>query len=883
LSDEIRDKFLKFFEKRGHNVVSSDLLVPEDDPTLLFTGAGMNQFKEYFLGRKKDMKRAASCQKCLRTADLENVGFSTGHHTFFEMLGNFSFGDYFKEEAIAWAWEFLTGHLGLDKSRLWVSVYEEDKEAYDIWSNKMKVPKLKIVKLGPKDNFWPANAKEDGPNGPCGPCSEIFYDHGEEFSCGKRGCGVACSCSRFVEIWNLVFTQFERRDGGALKALPNKNIDTGMGLERITAVVEGVLSNFDSCLFKPLIDYISKDLRVNYGRDEKRDSSVRSIADHIRAIVFAIADGVLPSNEEHGYVIRKLIRKAMWHTGRLNGTFELKPFLFKLVPIAARTMNSAYPELSKRREHISHIVKLEEEKFANTLASSMSTLEEMTEDAISRRHKVFRGEDAFKLYDTYGLPIEITSYVLKERGIELDMESFEKELELQKERSRGKTKLKGDIFADTFAKMIESLEEKTKFLGYESHSSEGSVRVILKEGAYLESASAGDDVIIITDKTPFYGESGGQAGDGGTIETKNAKAVVYDTKKVSDAILHFAEVEKGVLKRGDKVRLKIDDEKRRAIARSHTATHLLHSALRKVLGEHAEQSGSLVEADRFRFDFSHFEKIDARAIKRIEELIEGYIAKNIKVDTEVMDTDKAKKSGALALFGEKYRDKSRVVKIEGVSKELCGGTHASATGEIECFKIISESSIASGTRRIEAVTGMEAIGRSREAESELDMLCKEFDSQPDKLGVRIETLSRSFRDYVNRISGIKKGLVSDIAALAHKEAEDAGGIKVITKRIDLLDNDILRQAVDMLRGGKDSVCAVFCSAAGENLYFVLGLSDDLVKKGLKATAIIRKVSGIAGGGGGGRDDLAQAGGRDKSKADPALSKVRDILKQELSK
>ena len=696
--NEVRRAFLHFFEAKAHTLVPSDSLVPEEDPTLLFTGAGMNQFKEYFLGKNKKLRRAVSCQKCLRTGDLDEVGHTAYHHTFFEMLGNFSFGDYFKEEAIAWAWEFLTEELAIPPASLAVSVYKEDQEAYDIWAKKIKIPKERIFQFGPKENFWPSNVQKDGPNGPCGPCSEIFFDREPKKPC------QGYDEKRFFEVWNLVFTQFERLEDGSLKDLPAKNIDTGMGLERISAVMQGVDSNFEIDSFRPMIAYILKEAKMT-GKDNEKGAWMNRIADHARAASFAILDGVMPSNKEQGYALRTLIRRASFSAKTLG----LKtPFLFKVVPFVAEGMREPYPDLWESHDRVAQVVLHEEESFERTLEQGLSTEEKLLEEHLRNGKKVFPGKDIFYLYDTLGLPLDLIRYAAVQKKMMLDEKGFEEELKKQKDRSKKGSQMKGDIFGEDVRKKVQ-IDLKTEFKGCETCRLERTeVAAILKDGKRVNEAKEGESVEIFLKESPFYGEQGGQIGDTGTLESKTARVRIEDTQHLGEALVHRGKVEKGCLRSDDFVSAVVDEVRRRDIMKNHTATHLLHSVLRELLGAHVQQAGSWVGEAGLRFDFLHPRALTPEEIRKVEERVNEHILRNDPVQPAEMSREESRKEGAIAFFGEKYGEKVRVLNISDYSKELCGGTHVYATGEIKIFLITSESSIGSGIRRIEAMTGSEA-------------------------------------------------------------------------------------------------------------------------------------------------------------------------------
>jgi alanyl-tRNA synthetase len=865
----LRTKFLDFFKSKKHTVVDSDSLVPKDDPTVLFTPAGMNQFKRQFMGYGVTFKRAATCQRCLRTGDLEKVGETYGHHTFFEMLGNFSFGDYFKKGAISWAWEFLTDVLKIKKDQLWVSVYKDDDEAYKIWRDLIQVPASKIIKLGDKENFWPSEAKEKGPNGPCGPCSEIFFDWGKDTGCGKPDCDPSCDCGRFVEIWNLVFTQFNRKEGGLLEPLPKKNIDTGMGLERLAAVMQGVRNNFETDLFVPIIKEIeSKAKQLN----EK--GMVYAIADHARAITFAIFDGVLPSNEARGYVIRKLIRKSTLHLRSLGFTH---PYLFKLVPIVAEIMKPYYPELTKRKENISQIIQAEEKNFILSLNSSDILFKERFQGFPQKQSPQEAGKIAFQLYDTYGIPLELTSDWLDKHGINISKEAFDKELIEQKVRSKLQSTMKGDVFG---VKDSDYGVKETKFLGYEDYSVKSKILKIIKQNAESKKVSKGDEALIILDKTPFYPESGGQVADTGEFVKGKNIFDVLDTKKAGKAILHIGKVKSGSFKKSDFVEAGINIERRLSIARNHSATHLLQAALRKVLGAHVQQQGSLVAEDRLRFDFTHFKDVNQEELNRIEEVVNGYIISNYKLSTKQAALAQAKKEGALAFFAEKYEGKVRVVSVGEFSKELCGGTHLDSTGQIGLFKIVQEGSVASGIRRIEAVTGAFAYKAVKEEESVIADISS-------ALGVPQDNIAEELRKRLARVKELEKKLSQQkFDSLKTSIDEDINkkeiinGINFIT-HVDI-DANSVRKAIDLVKE-KIKENAVIVSSTGNNLenqvFLAIGVTQGLLDKGIDASKLVKEISEEIGGSGGGRKDFAQAGGSSPQNLENAIRKLKEIISQ----
>lgn len=868
-TDILRNKFLEFFKSQKHKIIESDSLVPVDDPTVLFTPAGMNQFKKEFLGHGRGLKRAATAQRCLRTDDLDKVGKTSGHHTFFEMLGNFSFGDYFKEEAISFAWKFLTEGLAIEKEKLWVSVYKDDDEAYKIWKDKIKVGENKIVKLGDKENFWPSQAKEKGPNGPCGPCSEIFFDWGKDAGCGRPDCNPACSCGRFVEVWNLVFTQFNRKEGGVLEPLPQKNIDTGMGLERLAAVTQGLQSNFETDLFQPIIKEIAGG-QSPAGTVPKKEL-VYAVADHIRAIVFAIYDGVMPSNEERGYVVRKLIRRSQLHLRALG---IKKPFLFKLVPLVSQTMSKPYAELDRRRENIAQIILTEEEGFISILNSSVSLFKDKFAGFSNKQNPERAGKIAFGLYDTYGIPLELTKDWLDKQGIAISQDSFNQELAEQKSRSKLKTAMKGDVFGD---KELRLNIKETKFLGYKEYRIKAKIIAIIKNGAHVKKINKGEEATIILDKTVFYPESGGQVGDTGEFVKGKSSLEVLDTKKAGKVIMHTGRVKEGSFKKNGLVSAGINAERRLSIARNHTATHLLQAALRKVLGSHVRQQGSLVAEDRLRFDFTHFKAVEKTKLDRIEEIVNGYIISNYPVEVKQMSLSEAKKKGALAFFGEKYENKVCVVSIGDFSKELCGGSHLNSTGQIGLFKLLQESSIASGVRRIEASTGTFAYKVVKGYEDIIAEVSAQLDVQPDRIPQelknrlsRIKELER--QSGVHQIEGIKSSLDEAI-----KNAQKINNINLITKAWDNLSMEFLRKSVDMIKekvGG--SIIALGSRYKGKVL-LVMGITPDLVGRGLDASSLIKLPAQLLGGSGGGRKDFAQAGGNSPENLEAAFDGLRKAV------
>ncbi len=866
---EIRNKYLDFFKSKAHTLIPSDSLVPAGDKSLFFTSAGMAQFKNEFMGHIKDFTRVTTCQKCMRTGDLENVGKTAYHHTFFEMLGNFSFGDYFKDEAITWAWEFLIDVLKVPETKLWASVYEEDDEAYNIWKDKIRIPEKRIVKLGQKDNFWPSEAKDKGPNGPCGPCSEIFYDYGKEAGCGDEGCSLACSCGRFVEVWNLVFTQFERRDGGALIPLPNKNIDTGMGIERLCAVMQGVRNNFETDIFSNIIEAIileagidGQSLGLGDGpkpAKQDRKSDIYKIADHIRAVTFAIADGVAPSNEERGYVIRSLIRRAMMCAKRIGVE---KPFLYKLVYAVASSMQEPYPELMKEHNDIAAVVKTEEERFLKTLENGISIVEGALNLLSDGGLKKMSGDMVFELYDTHGIPLEIIKDTASAQGYDIDEAGFNNLMQIQRETSRKSSKMQGEIFATGLIKA------KTEFIGYDTFESSANViEMIDKNGKSIKEADVSTGLVeIILDRSVFYGESGGQVGDKGKISKSDAEVIINKAGKVQDAIVLIGKIAKGGIRVGDQVKAEIDIDYRLAIARNHTATHLLQKALRKVLGEHVKQQGSLVTADRLRFDFTHSKALTDDELDRVEETVNKDIEDNHNVKVEEASLQDARSSGALAFFGDKYDQKVRVVHAGTDSRELCGGTHLKNTLDIELFRIAHEGSVASGIRRIEACTA----GKAREWEAEHKK--KEQDKERILQEKKQEKLFEKKR--LKELEGLVDKIIED--------SWDMQDVKLIIKCIDNQNMGVLKHLSDIIRNKfKQGYLLFFVSSQQGKASTILSLSDSLNKRGLDAPTLLSEILKPFDGKAGGRPNMAQGGIKKLQDTGEVLKIAEKVLVKEL--
>jgi len=863
-ADILRKKFLDFFKAKKHKVVESDSLIPGDDPTILFTPAGMNQFKQQFLGASSGSKRAASSQRCLRTDDLDKVGRTCGHHTFFEMLGNFSFGDYFKEEAISWSWEFLTSELKISPARLWVSVYKDDQQALGIWRDTVGVAEERIVKLGDKENFWPSEAKEKGPCGPCGPCSEIFFDWGKDSGCGREKCNPSCSCGRFVEVWNLVFTQYNRKGDGKLEPLPKKNIDTGMGLERLAAVMQGKKNNFETELFQPII----KEINRQAARNPKKEYSY-AVADHLRAIVFAIYDGALPSNEGRGYVIRKLIRKSVLHLRSLG---IKKSFLCKLVPVLSEIMKVPYPQLEGRRENIAQIILSEERNFISTMESSEVLLKEKFREVLKKPDAVLTGKIAFQLYDTYGIPLELVSTWLSKQNIEISKGTFDRQMQEQKVRSKMQSAMKGDVF--TLKQVISGIRE-TKFSGYKDSEVKAKILRIIRNGKEVKNIVRGETAEIILDKTVFYAESGGQVGDSGWIIKGKNKFEIVNTKKLDKVVIHQGRLKDGVFKRSDQVKASIDLEARISTARNHTATHLLQAALRRVLGAHIQQQGSLVGPDRLRFDFTHFKELNDEEVQRVEEEVYNNVVADISLKTKAMDLAAARKSGALAFFGEKYGSKVRVVSIEDISSELCGGTHLESTGQIGLFKIIREGSIASGVRRIEAVSGKAAYNLVADNQAIISEVASLLNVSQDKVSGELKKRLSRLREIEKQLGSKKMDLARGSLDKLIQDAKEVKGVKLISGIISGADLDSLRKSVDLIKQRSDNTIIALGACVASRALLVIGVTQELVGRGVEASKLISEIAGSIGGSGGGRKDFAQAGGSQPQGFDQAFQELEE--------
>ncbi len=872
--NELRERYLRFFESKGHLRMESFSLVPHNDPSLLLINSGMAPLKPYFTGQEiPPCKRVTTCQKCIRTPDIENVGKTARHGTFFEMLGNFSFGDYFKEEAIPWAWEFVTKDLEMPEDKLWVTIYEDDDEAFEIWNKKVGIPAEKIVRMGKKDNFW-----EHG-TGPCGPCSEIYFDRGPEQGCGSPDCKVGCECDRYVEFWNNVFTQFNKDENGNYTRLANPNIDTGMGLERLACISQGVDNLFEVDTVRNILNYICKIAGVEYKKSEKTDISIRVITDHIRSTTMMVCDGVLPSNEGRGYVLRRLLRRAARH-GRLLGIN--KPFLYDVAMVVINESKQAYPELAEKSDYIKKVIRIEEERFEATVDQGIVILNEFIEELKSKNEQVMPGEMVFKLHDTYGFPLDLTREIAEENGLSIDEAGFKKEMDAQKKRAK-EAHLSKDSSAwgdDVYGKLDKSV--KTQFVGYTEDNNEAKVLYIVKDGEVVETAQEGDEITVILDKTCFYAESGGQVGDTGTISSKNCTVKVNNTTKIADGkFLHSGIVLSGLLETGNEVVAQIDKKRRLAIARNHTTTHLLHKALREVLGDHVHQAGSLVEPGKLRFDFSHFSALTAQELKEVEDRTNAAILDAYSVDVKEMPIDEAKKLGAMALFGEKYGDTVRVVKVEDYSIELCGGTHIRNTSQAGLVKVLGESGVAAGVRRLEALTGEAAISYYSDKEQQLNDVAQALKASPADAIKKVDTLSQELKAYEKELEQLKNKLVSGAAEDVLSNAADISGVKVVTARFDQLDMEGLRNTGDMLKNKLGSGVVVLGSSYGDKVSFIVTATKDVLGKGVHSGNIIKEVAKVAGGGGGGRPDMAQAGGKDISKIDEALKQALNVIESQI--
>ncbi len=873
--NEIRKEFLEFFRSKEHIIYPSAPLVPQKDKSLLLINSGMAPLKPYFAGLEEPPgKRMATCQKCIRTGDIENVGRTARHATFFEMLGNFSFGDYFKKESLTWGWEFVTKNLELPVDKLWATVYVDDDEAFEIWNKQIGLPEERIVRLGKADNFWEIGL------GPCGPCSEIYFDRGEDYGCGCEECKPGCECDRYVEFWNHVFTQFDRDEEGNYHPLPNPNIDTGMGLERMACIMQGVDSIFDIDTMQDILNSVCKITSSEYKKDERTDVSIRIITDHVRSISLMIGDGILPSNEGRGYVLRRLLRRAARH-GKLLGVN--RAFLYELVDRVADNYGETYVELVDNKDYIKRVIKVEEERFMETIDQGMDILNQYIEELVTLKETVLSGVNAFKLYDTYGFPFDLTKEILEEKGLSLDETGFESEMEKQRQRARD-ARIGADTEGwkeDIFSGLDKEIQ--TAFKGYTNFEVEGKVLAIVSNDTVVEQCDKGKEATVILDETVFYGEGGGQVGDIGTLYNEAVRLSVLDTKKgPHNQVHHVVRVEEGTIKIGDEVKAKVDMVTRMSTARNHTATHLLHKALRDIVGEHVHQAGSLVTPDRLRFDFTHFEGLTKDQITQIEEKVNQQILMALDVRTFETSIEDAKKIGAQALFGEKYGDVVRVVKVGEYSTELCGGTHVSNSGEIGMFIMLSEAGVAAGVRRIEAITGMEAYKYVQKNQKTIQEIADTLKTQVQNVVERVADLVHETKEKDREINKLKSQLASNSTGDILDKATVVGGINVVVEVLENQEMDDLRKIGDVLKEKIGSGVIVLGSSNQDKVNFVAMATKDAVSKGVHAGNLVKEAAKIAGGGGGGRPDMAQAGGKNPEKMQEALDTVKEILINQLN-
>ncbi|HBH0424845.1 TPA: alanine--tRNA ligase [Clostridioides difficile] len=872
--NEIRSKFLEFFESKGHYVANSYSLVPNNDKSLLLINSGMAPLKNYFSGVEVPPSvRMCTSQKCIRTGDIENVGITARHATFFEMMGNFSFGDYFKRESIKWGWEFVTEWLNIPEDKIWVTVYEEDDDSYDIWAKEMNFPEERMVRLGKDDNFWEIGT------GPCGPCSEIYFDRGEEYGCDNPDCKPGCDCDRYLEFWNHVFTQFDRDEEGNYSLLENKNIDTGMGLERMGCIMQGVDTIFEVDTIKSILEAVEKLTGVKYGENPKNDISIRIITDHIRAVTFLVSDGVLPSNEGRGYVLRRLLRRAARH-GKLLGVKEL--FLQKLIDEVIKVNDKAYPVLVEKESYIKKVVGIEEEKFNETIDQGTEILNSYIEVLKNEGKTVLSGQEAFKLYDTYGFPIDLTKEILEEEHLSVDEEAFNEEMEKQKERARNaRGNMDRESWKEDPLSKLESTVDST-FNGYSEIYGEGTIEAIVKDDELVQSAEEGDKVSIVLDNTTFYPEGGGQVGDCGLITNENLVLEVLNTKKgANNSIKHIGIIKSGRISNGDKVKTLVDRETRMSAARNHSATHLLHKALREVLGEHVNQAGSLVTPERLRFDITHFEAISNEELKVIEEKVNNVILSSLDIKCDIMNIKEAKEKGATALFGEKYGDEVRVVSMGDYSTELCGGTHLTNTSQVGMFKILSEGGVAAGVRRIEAITGKAVYEYLKERDGIISEVCVNLKSKEDNLIQRISSLLEENKNLSKELHDMKAKMSLQSVDSIFDSKVEVNGVNLITNKFEGMDMDTLRETADNLRDKLGSGVVVLANVVDDKVNFVVTATKDVLDKEIHSGNIVREVAKIAGGKGGGRPNMAQAGASDVSKVDQALSYASEVIKTQV--
>ena len=868
--NELRKMYLDFFESKGHLVMKSFSLIPQNDKSLLLINAGMAPLKPYFTGQEiPPRRRVTTCQKCIRTGDIENVGKTARHGTFFEMLGNFSFGDYFKHEAIAWSWEFLTKTLEIPADRLYPSVYQDDDEAFDIWNKEIGVDKDRIFRFGKEDNFWEHGA------GPCGPCSEIYYDRGEKYGCGKPGCTVGCDCDRYIEIWNNVFTQFNNDGNGNYEELENKNIDTGMGLERLATVMQDVDSIFDVDTIKAIRDEVCKYANVEYETEYKKDVSIRVITDHIRSVTFMVSDGIMPSNEGRGYVLRRLLRRAARH-GRLLGIKGA--FLAKLSEVVIRESKDGYPELADKKDYILKLIATEEENFNKTIDQGLSILNDMMAEMEAEKKTVLSGENTFKLYDTYGFPIDLTIEILEEKGFTVDEEGFKEAMEVQRQKARDAREETNYMGADvTIYQSIDAAIE-SKFVGYHDLTHDSKVTVLTTTDALVDELKEGMEGTILVEETPFYATMGGQVADTGVIRTANAEFVVEDTIKLQGSkIGHVGKMTKGSIKVGETVTLAVDEARRNLIANNHSATHLMQKALRMVLGNHVEQAGSLVDPDKLRFDFTHFSPMTPEEIAKVEEIVNREIQNGLDVVTNEMTLEEAKKTGAMALFGEKYGDTVRVVQMGDFSSELCGGTHVKNTSNISAFKIVSESGVAAGVRRIEALTGAGLISHFNQVEETLKEAAALLKAGPADVVKRIAALQEEVKTLSKENDKLKAKIAKAAAGDVTSEAEDVNGIKVLVKALSGVDMNGMRDLGDEAKQKLGEAVILYATENDGKVNLMATATEGAVKKGAHAGNLIKEVASLVGGGGGGRPNMAQAGGKNPAGIPDALQKAKEVI------
>ena len=874
--NELRRMFLDFMESKGHLKMKSFSLVPHNDNSLLIINSGMAPLKPYFTGQEiPPRRRVTTCQKCIRTGDIENIGKTARHGTFFEMLGNFSFGDYFKKEAIAWSWEFLTQVVGLDPDRLYPSVYEDDDEAFEIWNKQQGIPAERIFRFGKEDNFW-----EHG-SGPCGPCSEIYYDRGEKYGCGKPGCTVGCDCDRYMEVWNNVFSQFNNDGHGHYTDLIQKNIDTGMGLERLAVAVQDVDSIFDVDTLRALTDHVGEVAHAVYHEDEKKDVSIRIITDHIRSVTFMISDGIMPSNEGRGYVLRRLLRRAARH-GRILGIDGL--FLSELAKVVIATSKDGYPELEEKKEMILKVISEEENKFNKTIDQGLTILEDF-EAAMNEEGKTtLDGADAFKLYDTYGFPLDLTKEILEEKGFDVDEEGFKENMEAQRQAARKARKTTNYMGADVTVYQSIDPSVTSKFVGYDKLVSDSKILVLTTEDEIVEALTDGQNGTIITEETPFYGTMGGQQGDIGVIETESGSFTVKDTIHLQGGkIGHVGTMTKGMLTQGETVTLKVDEKNRQLTSKNHSATHVLQKALRMVLGSHVEQAGSYVSKDRLRFDFTHFQAMTKEELAKVEEIVNDQIAAALPVVTKETTIDEAKKMGAMALFGEKYGSTVRVVCMGDFSLELCGGTHVSNTAAINCFKIISESGIAAGVRRIEALTSEGLIHYYEKLSADLAEASAAAKTTPDKLTERIETMQGEIKALQSENEKLKNQMAKDAVGNVMDQVVEINGVKLLAVALKDTGMNELRNLGDQFKEKLGNGVVVIASAADGKVNLMATATDEAIKAGAHAGNLIKGIAALVGGGGGGRPNMAQAGGKNPDGIQASLKKAAEVLKEQLNK